>query len=250
MPIRYRCPSCGQLLGISSRMAGLEFPCPQCREVSIVPDPGRVEAGPLSAPPETFAPAEDDRPAAHDIPVFAGAVEREAAVGLSRPAEAHPDEEVEATVAAESGEDAGAFRVSRRSLDGDDMDLTPMVDMTFLLLIFFMITASFSVQKSIAFPPPSPEQKGAVQTTFTLDEFENNSVVIRIDDRNVIYVDDEPVADPGRLIDMLKASLSTQRNEVILTADDNALHDTVVQVIDAANAAGMQRIRLASRGVE
>src|SRR5262245_66607975 len=54
--------------------------------------------------------------------------------------------------------------VRRREAERDDVDLTPMVDMTFALLIFFMITASFSVQMLLAFPRPCDERKGAMPT--------------------------------------------------------------------------------------
>ena len=40
----------------------------------------------------------------------------------------------------------------------DDLDMTPMVDVTFLLLIFFMVTAAFSLQKSINVPTPEKEE--------------------------------------------------------------------------------------------
>jgi len=125
--------------------------------------------------------------------------------------------------------------------------LTPMVDMTFLLLIFFMITASFSVQKSIEFPAPSPEQKGAAQAVLSLEDFKSTSIIVRIDERNAIFVDDEPLSPYDRLSDVLRSRMSPERTELALTADAEALHDTVISVVDAANEVGIQRIRLAAQ---
>lgn len=145
-------------------------------------------------------------------------------------------------------EAAGGFTVRRARGAFDEMDLTPMVDVTFLLLIFFMITAAFSTQKAISFPPPDPEQKGAVQSVTTLDELLEDSVRVTIDERNTITVDDEPVASGDPLVALLRdRSLYDGRTELLLDAHDQALHDTVVQVIDAAADAGMQRIRIVSR---
>lgn len=142
----------------------------------------------------------------------------------------------------------GGFMVRRARGAFDEMDLTPMVDVTFLLLIFFMITAAFSTQKAISFPPPDPEQKGAVQSVTTLDELLEDSVRVTIDERNTITVDDEPVAIGDPLVTLLRdRSLYDGRTELLLDAHDQALHETVVQVIDAAADAGMQRIRIVSR---
>ena len=42
----------------------------------------------------------------------------------------------------------------------DELDMTPMVDVTFLLLIFFMVTASFSLQKSLPVPDSLADKPG------------------------------------------------------------------------------------------
>lgn len=67
---------------------------------------------------------------------------------------------------------------------------------------------------------------------------------MRIDDKNAIFIDDEPLPPSQRLSDALKQRFSAQKNELLLTADDAALHDTVVAVIDAANEIGVQKIRM------
>ncbi|MHC4877657.1 MAG: biopolymer transporter ExbD [Planctomycetota bacterium] len=139
------------------------------------------------------------------------------------------------------------FFGSGSRVDDEEMDLTPMVDVTFLLLIFFMITASFSIQKTLEVPAPDPDEEGA-STSISIQEMEETSVTVHIDSRNVMYVDDEPVADPTRLPDMLRAS---RMNEVLITSHENALHEMVVKAIDAANEVQMQKIRLGvTRGAE
>ena len=66
----------------------------------------------------------------------------------------------------------------------DELDLTPMVDVTFLLLIFFMVTAAFALQKSIEVPPVD-EESAAAQT---VQDLEQDSIVIRVDGDNVFWV--------------------------------------------------------------
>ncbi len=151
-------------------------------------------------------------------------------------------------VAKEPGEDDD-FVLRGAESELDEMDLTPMVDVTFLLLIFFMITASFSMQKSLEVPPPDPDQQGAQQTMQTLEEYEEESIIVQIDDQNVISVDYEPLADPRDIVGALEdRRLEADKYEIVIEADARALHETVVIVIDAANAVGMQKIRVATTG--
>jgi biopolymer transport protein ExbD len=130
--------------------------------------------------------------------------------------------------------------------DGEDMDLTPMVDVTFLLLIFFMITASFTTQKSIPIPKPDPSQKGAMQTQ-TLEDLENQSIIVEIAADNVITVDEVKLSNTDDLTQQLIiAGQSGSKIEIVIMPDPMALNETIVKVIDAANDAGLQKIRLAS----
>jgi biopolymer transport protein ExbD len=240
MPIRYRCTHCGLLLSVGTRMAGRQLDCPQCQRPSEVPAVSLPE-GPLPGGPFPGEAAPLPEVAAQPSP-------KEAKPAAGAMAPDRFDGKQEASREAEAPLPPLEFR--KRELSQEEMDLTPMVDMTFLLLIFFMVTASFTVQKSIDFPAPSPEGKGATQTTFTLDELEERSIMVRIDERNVIFVDDEPLPDLLRLSDVLRQALSTRRNEMVVSADDRAFHETVVAVIDAANEVGMQKIRMASGGAE
>ena len=127
-----------------------------------------------------------------------------------------------------------------RGGDNEEMDLTPMVDVTFLLLVFFMITASFSIQKTLEVPPPNPDESGASQSQ-TIKEMEESSILVHIDSRDVISVDDEPLSDPTRLADIMR---SKRMSEVFITAHEESLHDTLTKVIDASNEIGMQKIRV------
>lgn len=142
-------------------------------------------------------------------------------------------------------EDVPAFQVRRRTSDEDDLDLTPMVDVTFLLLIFFILTASLSLQKAIAVPPPDPQQEGAQSTPISLEELEADSIIVEIQADNTIIVDDETLGPEGDLARMLEQSMtSSGRREMVINAHANSFHETTVAVFDAANEVGMQRIRM------
>ena len=67
----------------------------------------------------------------------------------------------------------------------DELDMTPMVDVTFLLLIFFMVTASFTLQKSIPQPPAASD---APSTNVVEEEEQQDYVEVIIDQNNSYYV--------------------------------------------------------------
>ncbi|MBQ16127.1 MAG: hypothetical protein CMJ65_03275 [Planctomycetaceae bacterium] len=129
------------------------------------------------------------------------------------------------------------------------MDLTPMVDVTFLLLIFFMITASFSLQKAISFPPPNADEQGAAAEPKELEDFQDQSVIVEIHEDNSISIDYDKIPLDADLPELLKQKMvSDGKTEMLIDAHERAMHETVVRVVDAGNDVQMQRIRLGSRG--
>ena len=137
--------------------------------------------------------------------------------------------------------------ISRRRLSGvEDVDLTPMVDVTFLLLIFFMVTAAFSLQRSLEVPPPDSETKSVDPIT---QNEESNSVIVRITKDNAIWVEDQEIPSRQELLAVLRDMTNSQGplppvTTMLVLADAYARHETVVMVLDAGNAASMKNIQL------
>ena len=231
MAIRFRCYHCQKLFSIASRMRGEQTVCPNCGTANIVPEVDDAVGMPLKpstsirpneTPPSPASPASE---VVHDPSAQARSASR-----------------WEET----SGEDEG-ISLRKPVTEFEEMDLTPMVDVTFLLLIFFMITASFTLQKSIEVPAPSPKDQGAAQSLQTLDDLQTDSVIVEVDRQNTIYIDDEKLEAAADLAETLREKMRLElKSELVLMADTEAFHETVIAVIDAANAAGMQKIRLAS----
>jgi len=134
----------------------------------------------------------------------------------------------------------------------DDMDLTPMVDVTFLLLIFFMITAAFALQKSIEVPPVDDDEAAATQT---VDDLEKDSVVIRIDGDNVFWIGaprwEEEQRAPSvqeMFVKLREARGSDGKGpaKLLVQANGDARHQYVVAALDAGSGTGMEEIRIMS----
>jgi biopolymer transport protein ExbD len=139
------------------------------------------------------------------------------------------------------------FSVKKEPIPEDELDMTPMVDVTFLLLIFFMVTASFTLQKSIEQPPAQSE---APSSNTVDEEIEDDYVEIIIDQTNTYYVtsrDASEVEAPSeremrsRLKDAKENSTATR---LIIRAHVDCMHRKVVTAWDAGIAVGMNRIEV------
>ncbi|MBL4886445.1 MAG: biopolymer transporter ExbD [Planctomycetaceae bacterium] len=251
-------------MSISTRKAGTITLCPRCDCGTPVPE---LEVSPSQAPEQPPTPQADsptdknERPVKKEKPVKAAkTVKAEETVSEQEqnqqdefvPEKTQPEETVShktkriqlASHPNDSGAEELEFSFRKADSEFDDLDMTPMVDVTFLLLIFFMVTASVSIQKSIEVPPPDPDQDGAAQTVQPLDELEEKSILIEIDESNNFFVETETVSDPRDLAAVLdKVRSRESKYEVVISVDERTHHESVVLAIDAAQEVGMQRIR-------
>ena len=136
----------------------------------------------------------------------------------------------------------------------DEMDMTPMVDVTFLLLIFFMVTASFTLQKSVEQPPPNIDEPSTAVAEDQEDE--DQYVEVIIDQTNTYYVtskDAEEVEAPSARemrARMKDAKLSTSAKKLIITAHVDSEHNKVITAWDAGTNIGMGAIEIRTTDVD
>lgn len=113
------------------------------------------------------------------------------------------------------------------------INLTPMVDMLFLILLFFLVTSSFIEQPNIKLELPSTKYA----STSKIEER-----VLTISQDGKLFFHNEPV-ERNDLIPVLKKAFSQQEDKtLILRADKNVPYGAVVDVMDAAKGAGLKRI--------
>lgn len=115
------------------------------------------------------------------------------------------------------------------------IDITPLIDMVFQLLIFFMLTSSFIVQSGIKVNLPK---------AVTAEQSEGESLVIAISRESVLYLDKKVLTDKE-----LKAALiNAQRKSrpVLIMADQHARMGRVVEVWDMARDLGVEQINIAA----
>lgn len=123
-----------------------------------------------------------------------------------------------------------------------DIDLTPAVDVTFQLLIFFMITASFSVQK--AFDVPPAKNSDGVSMNVPVD-MPDSGVHVEVDRDNMVYVGDKKAQTYKEILELLTAEKTANSgvNDLDLILDPDSTHEMRITVIDAATQAGFLRVK-------
>ncbi len=124
----------------------------------------------------------------------------------------------------------------------EELDLAPMVDVAFQLVLFFMVTATTVLYKTLEIPKPSAEQAPtAVAQGRSMAELQDDNVLVEIDASGGVKIDREPVpANMDVIVERLRSSREkTNRKSMLLSADFTCKHRDTVLVIDAAHEIGM-----------
>jgi biopolymer transport protein ExbD len=150
--------------------------------------------------------------------------------------------------AAEDNSVRVVLRRGERS-SGGELDMTPMVDVTFLLLIFFMVTAAYSLQKSIEVPTPEPDEQTQQARTLRDIETDDDYIIVRVYRDNTIWIDGRQTPSEQELLVRLRNAMAKgdrKKSKLLVLADPEARHETVVSALDAGSAVGIESLRLAT----
>ena len=127
-----------------------------------------------------------------------------------------------------------------------EMDMTPMIDVTFQLLIFFMIAATYVVQKTLEIAAAQAEEAPA---NVTVSQLAQGNIMVNVSrDRSVTV--DGASASLDNLTEALAQAVRRRKQataEMVLDVDDEVDHETVVKVIDAAAGAEIEKVHFVSR---
>jgi biopolymer transport protein ExbD len=124
----------------------------------------------------------------------------------------------------------------------EELDLAPMVDVAFQLVLFFMVTATTVLYKTLEIPKPSQEQAPtAVSQGRSLEDLQEDNVLVEVDGIGGVKIDREPVGNSMEaIVERLRTARDkTGRKSMLLSADYGTKHRHCVLVIDAAHEIGM-----------
>ena len=121
-------------------------------------------------------------------------------------------------------------------------DLTPLVDVVFLLLIFFMLSTTFIVAPGIKVKLP--------KSSSTDISREKKEVRVVMAKDNKIFVQQKLVSIEELGKYLKKAARESREGMVIIQADERVPHGKVVEVMDVAKTAGFYKLAIATRPKE
>jgi len=132
------------------------------------------------------------------------------------------------------------LRHDRRS--DPELNITPLIDVVFLLLIFFMVSTTFDKQAELNIE--LPEASGKITPT------EQFKIEIVIDGEGHYYVNKRRIKDE-RLLTLKRAiefTLADNKDpKLIISADRKTPHEAVVRAMDAARQLGLTHLTFATR---
>ena len=136
------------------------------------------------------------------------------------------------------------MRMNRSQFEGEEEDavnLTPMIDVVFIMLIFFIVTASFVKESGIDVNRPNAA---------TAERKEKGNILVAISEDNQIWIDRRQV-DPRALRANIERMHSENPNgAVIIQADEESKNKLLVLVMDAARMAGVKNVSIAAEVVD
>lgn len=124
-----------------------------------------------------------------------------------------------------------------RYRDNLRMNLTPLIDMVFLLLVFFMMTTTFNRESQLEINLPQANASASITPA--------EMIRVVIDAEGHYAINDNVLVD-NRLTTLIQALEQAAANQseplVMISADQNATHQSVVQAMEAAKEAGLFKL--------
>ncbi len=122
-----------------------------------------------------------------------------------------------------------------------EVNLTPMLDVVFIMLIFFIVTASFVKESGIDINRPDAA---------TAERKEKGNIMIAISEEGQIWIDRRQVDVRALRANIERLHAENPHGTVIIQADEESKNKLLVQVMDAARLAGVKNVAIAAEVID
>jgi len=128
-----------------------------------------------------------------------------------------------------------------REREESEVNLTPMLDVVFIMLIFFIVTASFVKEAGIDVSRPPAA---------TAERKERGNILVAITENDQIWIDRRQVDPRALRANLERLHAENPQGSVVIQADKASKNGLLVQVMDAARLAGVGNVSLAAEVVD
>ena len=133
------------------------------------------------------------------------------------------------------------MRKRRQSTDSDNetiIDMTPMLDIVFILLIFFIVTTSFVKETGIEVNRPHAD---------TASKQQRANILVAISASGELWIDQQQTDLLAIRMHIERLHLENPEGALVIVADQQATAGLLTQVIDQARLAGVDNVSIAAR---
>ena len=132
------------------------------------------------------------------------------------------------------------LRYSDHLEENPEINISPLIDMMFLLLIFFIVNAGFMEDTSLGIQKPKAAAAKMIR---------NKSFIFSITREGEIFYAGKKISLP-EITDLLKQSMNSREEPVVLVADRSSPSGRLVQVLDACTLAGARNVNVATEKIK
>lgn len=127
------------------------------------------------------------------------------------------------------------MKVKRRIKNSSNLLLTPLIDMIFLVVIFFMINATMAMNPAVSVNLPK---------AYTAKSVVNEEVVVTIKPGGLVYIGEKLVNIVNFPAEIKSAVNRSKRDEVFLQVDESVMYKYVIEIIDLCRLAGIKKVSM------
>ena len=128
-------------------------------------------------------------------------------------------------------------RKRQRNTEESDIDITPMMDVVFIMLIFFIVTATFVKESGIDVTRPDAQ---------TATKQNRVGILVAINEYNEIWINRREVDINAVRANIERLHAENPQGGAVIQADKNAQTGTLVEVMDQIRLAGVQAFSIAA----
>ena len=130
------------------------------------------------------------------------------------------------------------IRISRRRSKGAEINMAPLIDMIFILLIFFIVTTSFVKESGVDIQRPLAQ---------SAESKEKVNIIIEISKDGILFTNGKPIDIRSVRSRMERFNAETPGGSVVIVADKHSHTGTVIRVLDECRLGGVKTISVAAR---